>query len=153
MRSLTRGALRLLTWLAVLWTIYAEQRQLLLSLGDREIAFGVGEYVDLLVAAVLLLYAIYEVFHFAGTTRALERYVAAHPALETLRLLFLVALCWGIYRDITHFQHLFVVAAADASLEEDVDDVAGIVLVLGALKTGYHGLHALRAVAHLARPR
>ena len=42
MRSLMRGALRFLTWLAVLRTIYAEQHHLLLYVGDPEIAFGVA---------------------------------------------------------------------------------------------------------------
>jgi len=151
MRSLTNGTLRFLTWLAVLWTIYAEQRHLLLYVGDHEIAFGSGEYVDIVATAVLLLYAVYEICHFAGATRALDAYVAAHPALDALVLVVLIALGWGIYRDITHFRHLFVGAYGDLSLDDEVDDVAGSILALGALKTAYHGLRALRAFAHLAR--
>ena len=81
MRSLTNGTLRFLTWLAVLWTIYAEQRHLLLYVGDHEIAFGSGEYVDIVATAVLLLYAVYEICHFAGATRALDAYVAAQRGL------------------------------------------------------------------------
>ena len=153
MRSWARGALRFLTWLAVLWTIYAEQRHLLLYLGDREIAFGAGEYVDLLVTAVLLLFAVYEVFHFVGATRALERYVAVHPALDLLRVFLLAALCWGIYRDLSHFNHLILVAFADRSLDEEIDNVAGIALAFGALKTGYHVWHVWRSAARLARSR
>ena len=147
------GTLRFLTWLAVLWTIYAEQRHLLLYVGDHEVAFGDGEYMDIVVTAVLLCYAVYEIFRFAGATGALDRYVAAHPALDTLRFLFLAALCWGIYRDITHFRHLFVDTRADAALDDEVDDFAGIILALGALKTGYHTLLAVRAVARLIATR
>lgn len=152
MWSLTGGALRFLTWLAVLWTIYAEQRHLLLYLGDREIAFGTAEYIDVAVTGVLLLYAVYEVFHFAGTTRAFDRYVAAHPALDALVLVLLLALGWGIYRDVTHFRHLLV-AATDAPLAEDADNAAGALLALGALKTAYHGLRELRALTHLTGAR
>jgi len=153
MRSLTNGTLRFLTWLAVLWTIYAEQRHLLLYVGDHEIAFGSGEYVDIVATAVLLLYAVYEICHFAGATRALDAYVAAHPALDALVLVVLIALGWGIYRDITHFRHLFVEAFSKPSLDNDVDDVAGSILVLGALKTSYHGIRALRALTHLTGAR
>jgi hypothetical protein len=137
----------------VVWTIYAEQRHLLLYVGDHEIAFGNGEYIDIVVTAVLLVYAIYEVFHFAGAMRALDRYVAAHPALDRLVLILLLALAWGIYRDITHFRHLFVEAFSKPSLDNDVDDVAGSILVLGALKTSYHGIRALRALTHLTGAR
>jgi hypothetical protein len=144
------GTLGFLTWLAVLWTIYAEQRHLLLYLGDHEIVFGSGEYIDIAVTATLLFYAIYEIFYFAGATRALDRWLAARPALHTLQLLLLAALCWGIYRDLTHFRHLLVGAHA---LDDDVDDVAGGVLALGALTTGYHSLRALRAFARLATRR
>jgi len=154
MRSLTLGALRFLTWLAVLWTIYAEQRHLLLYLGDREIVFGNGEYIDIVVTATLLVYAIYEVFHFAGATAALDRYIAVHPALKTLTLLLLAALGWGIYRDLTHFRHLFAHAPVDVALDEDdVDEVAGAVLAMGALQTGYHALRALRVFARLIARR
>jgi hypothetical protein len=131
----------------VVWTIYAELRHLLLYVGDHEIAFGTGEYLDIVVTAVLIVYAIYEVFQFAGATRTLDRYAAAHPALDMLRFLLLGALCWGIYRDITHFQHLFV--GAHQPLDEEADEVAGIILALGALKTGYHGVRAVRAFMHL----
>jgi hypothetical protein len=153
MRSLLHGTLRFLTWLAVLWTIYAEQRHLLLYAGDHEIAFGDGEYIDIVVTAVLLGYAICEIFRFAGATGPLDRYLAAHPALDTLRFLLLAALCWGVYRDLTHFHHLFIDSHGAAALDDEVDDAAGIVLALGALKTGYHGLHAMRAVARLIARR
>ena len=153
MRCLTRGTLRLLTWLAVVWTIYAEQRHLLLYVGNHEIAFGIGEYVDIVVTAILLAYAIYETLHFAGATRALDRTVAAHPALDALVLILLLALGWGIYRDVTHFHHLVVAAPADPPLEDEVDDVAGSILALGALQTAYHGIRALRALTHLASAR
>jgi hypothetical protein len=138
----------------VVWTIYAEQRHLLLYVGDHEIAFGNGEYLDIIVTAVLLFYAIYEVFHFAGATEALDRYVATHPACKTLTFLLLAALAWGIYRDLTHFRHLFASANAVAPLDDDdVDDVAGGILALGALKTGYHGLRALRVFSRLVERR
>jgi hypothetical protein len=153
MQSLARAMLRFLTWLAVLWTIYAEQRHLLLYLGDPEIAFGIGEYVDIAVTAILLLYAVYEIFHFIGATRALDRVVAAHPALDALVLVLLLALAWGVYRDITHFHHLFVDAGSDPALDDDVDEVAGGVLALGALKTAYHGIRALRVLMQIARGR
>lgn len=151
MRSLLRGTLRVLTWLAVLRTIYAEQHHLLLYVGAPEIALGVAEYIDLAVTAILLGYAIYEVFHFVGTTGALDRYVAAHPAVDALVLILLAALCWGIYRDITHFRHLYADAAISLPLGDDLDELAALFLVLDAVKTGYHGLHALRALAHLTR--
>jgi hypothetical protein len=152
MKSLLLGTFRLLTWLAVLRTIYAEQHHLMLYLGDPEIAFGIGEYVDMAVTAVLLVYAIYEIFHFVGATGALDRSIAAHPALDALVLLLLLALCWGIYRDITHFGHLFlgddIVPGGDR-----IDEIAAAFLGLDALKTGYHGIGALRALAHLSRAR
>jgi hypothetical protein len=153
MASLLRSALRFLTWLAVLRTIYAEQHHLLLYVGDPEIGFGMAEYVDLAVAAILLGYAIYEVFRFVGATGALDRYVAAHPAIDALALILLAALGWGIYRDVTHFRHLFLDAAVSLPLGDDIDELAAIFLALDALKTGYHGLHALRALAHLTRSR
>ena len=151
MQSWLRGTLRFLTWLAVVWTIYAEQRHLLLYVGDREIAFGAGEYIDIAATAALLGYAVYEIFHFAGATRALDRAVAAHPALDLFVLVLLLALAWGIYRDLTHFQHLLIGAQDDPALDDDVDDVAASILALGALKTAYHGIRALRALAHLTR--
>ncbi|HWE72421.1 MAG TPA: hypothetical protein VG328_04620 [Stellaceae bacterium] len=98
-----RGTLRFLTWLAVLQTIDAEQHHLLLYIGDPDIVFGIAEYIDLAVTAILLGYAIYEVFHFAGTTGKLDRYVTAHPAIDALVLILLAALGWGIYRDVTPF--------------------------------------------------
>jgi hypothetical protein len=153
MRFRTGGTLRLLTWLAVLWTIYAEQRHLLLYVGDHEIAFGSGEYIDIAATAVLLAYAVYEVFHFAGATGALDRIVAAHPAFDSLVIILLLALGWGIYRDVTHFHHLFIGAYSDTSLDDDVDDVAGSLLALGALKTAYHGIRAVRALTHLTSAR
>ncbi|HEY1503495.1 MAG TPA: hypothetical protein VGF92_04295 [Stellaceae bacterium] len=148
MRSAIGAALSFLTWLAVLWTIYAEQNHLLLYVGDPEIAFGIGEFIDIAVAAVLLVYAIYEVFHFVGATGALDRAAAAHPALDALVLILLAALGWGIYRDITHFRHLLFRAEP---FGDDADALAAIFLALGALKTGYHGVRALRALAHLTR--
>jgi len=148
MRSLLRATLRFLTWLAVLWTIYAEQHHLMLYVGDPEIAFGVAEYIDVAVTAILLVYAIYEVFHFIGATGALDRYVAAHPAIDALVPILLAALGWGIYRDVTHFRHLFLGAEP---FGDDLDEIAAIFLALGAIKTGYHGIRALRALAHLAR--
>lgn len=135
----------------MVWTIYAEQRHLLLYVGDHEIAFGIGEYIDVVVTAALLFYAVYEVFHFAGLTRRLDAYTAAHPALDMLRFLLLAALCWGIYRDLTHFRHLFI--GAQLPLDDEVDDVAGVILALGALKTGYHGVRAVRAFTHLISAR
>lgn len=153
MQSLTRGTLRFLTWLAVLWTIYAEQRHLLLYFGDHEIAFGNGEYIDIAATALLLGYAIYEIFHFAGATRLLDGYIATHPALDALVLILLLALGWGIYRDVTHFHHLFAAVRGDAALDDDVDEVAGSLLAFGALKTAYHGLRALRALVQLGHRR
>ena len=135
----------------MVWTIYAEQRHLLLYVGDHEIAFGTGEYLDIAVTFVLLFYAFYEIFQFGGMTRRLDAYVAAHPALDTLRFLLLLALGWGIYRDLTHFRHLFI--GAHVPLDDDGDIAAGTVLALGALKTGYHGVRAVRAFAHLTGAR
>jgi hypothetical protein len=153
MRSFARGTLRFLTWLAVLWTIYAEQLHLLLYVGDPAIAFGSGEYLDIAATAVLLCYAVYETLHFAGATRALDRAVAAHPAHNGVVLILLLALGWGIYRDLTHFHHLFIDAQGDPALEEEIDDVAGSILVLGALKTAYHGIRALRVLTRLTGAR
>jgi hypothetical protein len=140
-----------LTWLAVLWTIYAEQNHLLLYVGDPEIAFGIAEYVDLAVTAILLVYAIYEVFHFIGATGTLDRYATAHPAIDALVLVLLLALGWGIYRDITHFRHLVVDIDIVLPLGDDFDEIAAAFLTLGAIKTGYHGMRALNALAHLTR--
>jgi hypothetical protein len=135
----------------VLWTIYAEQNHLLLYVGDPEIAFGITEYIDLAVTAILLVYAIYEVFHFIGATGAIDRYAAVHPAIDTLVLVMLLALGWGIYRDVTHFRHIFVGTDIRLSLGADFDELAAAFLALGAIKTGYHGMRALNAVAHLTR--
>jgi hypothetical protein len=135
----------------VLWTIYAEQNHLLLYVGDPEIAFGITEYIDLAVTAILLVYAIYEVFHFIGATSAIDRYAAVHPAIDTLVLVMLLALGWGIYRDVTHFRHIFVGTDIRLSLGADFDELAAAFLALGAIKTGYHGMRALNAVAHLTR--
>jgi hypothetical protein len=151
MRSLARATLRLLTWLAVLWTIYTEQHHLMLYVGDPEIAFGIAEYIDIAVAAILLVYAVYEVFHFIGATGALDRTIAAHPVLDALVLILLAALGWGIYRDFTHFRHLFFGAAISLPISDDVDELAAGFLALGALKTSYHGVRALRALTHLTR--
>ena len=135
----------------MLWTIYAEQNHLLLYVGDPEIAFGITEYIDLAVTAILLVYAIYEVFHFICATRAIDRYAAVHPAIDTLVLVMLLALGWGIYRDVTHFRHIFVGTDIRLSLGADFDELAAAFLALGAIKTGYHGMRALNAVAHLTR--
>ena len=137
----------------MVWTIYEEQRHLLLYIGDPEIAFGIAEYIDIAVTATLLAYAVYEIFHAAGATRALDRYVAAHPAIDALTLLLLAALGWGIFRDITHFQHLYLGRETGQPLSDDVDAIAAALLALGVLKTGNHGLHALRALARLLRRR
>ncbi len=151
MRSLMRATLSFLTWLAVLWTIHAEQQHLMLYVGDPEIAFGIAEYIDIAVAAILLAYAICEVFHFVGATGALERYVAAHPAIDALALILLAALGWGIYRDVTHFRHLLAGTALGQPLSDEFDALAAAFLALGAIKTGYHGIRALRALTHLTR--
>jgi hypothetical protein len=148
MRSLVRSTLGFLTWLAVVWTIYAEQHHIMLYVGDPEIAFGVAEYIDIVVTAILIAYAIYEIFHFIGTTAVLDRYVAAHPVIDALVLILLAALGWGIYRDVTHFRHLFLGAEP---FGDDIDEFAAVFLSLGALKTGYHGIRALRVLAHLTR--
>lgn len=137
----------------MVWTIYAEQRHLMLYVGDPEIAFGIGEYIDIVVTATLLIYAVYEIFHFAGRTRRLDAYVAAHPACKTLTFLLLAALAWGIYRDLTHFRHLFASATAVPFDDDDIDEVAGGILALGALKTGYHGLRAVRVFSRLIERR
>ncbi len=134
----------------MVWTIYEEQRHLLLYLGDPEIAFGIAEYIDIAVTATLLTYAVYEIFHVVGATRALDRYVAAHPAIDALTLLLLAALGWGIFRDITHFQHLYLGSESGLPLGEDFDVIAAALLALGVLKTANHGLHALRALTRLA---
>lgn len=150
MKRLAAGALSGLTWLAVLWTIYEEQRHLGLYLGARDIALGIGEYIDIAATLVLLLYAGYEVFHFLGRSGALDRFVAGRPALAELGLVLLAALGWGIYRDLSHFQHLFLGAAP---LSDDVDAVAAGFLGLGVLKTGYHALRAALMLAQLRRRR
>ena len=124
---------------------------MLLYVGDPEIAFGIAEYIDIAVTATLLTYAVYEVFHAVGATAALDRYAAAHPALDALTLLLLAALGWGIFRDVTHFQHLYLGPETSLPLADDFDVIAAALLALGALKTGYHGLHALRALRRLAR--
>jgi len=63
----------------------------------------------------------------------------------------LLALGWGIYRDVTHFRHLFVGTDIRLPLGADFDELAAAFLALGAIKTGYHGMRALNAVAHLTR--
>ncbi|HLI22826.1 MAG TPA: hypothetical protein VKV32_17015 [Stellaceae bacterium] len=153
MKSLLRGALRLLTWLAVLWTIYEEQNHLALYLGDPEIALGLGEYLDIAATLLLLGYAIYEIFHFAGATHGIERYFAAHPALDALTLVLVAALGWGVYRDLGHFQHLYLGAEGSLPFGDDFDEAAAALLVLGVIKTGYHALHALRGLGRLGRRR
>lgn len=150
MKSLAAGALRGLTWLAVLWTIYEEQRHLALYLGARDIPLGTGEYIDIAATLVLLLYAGYEVFHFLGRSGALDRFVAGRPAFAELGLLLLAALAWGIYRDLSHFQHLFLGAGAER-LDDDFDAVAAVFLLLGVVKTGYHAFHAALVLARLRR--
>lgn len=153
MKALLRGALTLLTWLAVVWTIYEEQHHLALYLGDPEVAFGMAEYVDVAVTLILLGYAIYEVFHVVGATRRVDRFLAAHPAVDTLTALLVVALGWGIYRDLGHFQHLYLGAEGALPFGDDFDELAAALLVLGLVKTGYHALHAMKALARLGRSK
>jgi hypothetical protein len=149
MNSVLRSALRVLTWLAVLWTIYEEQHHLALYLGDPEVAFGIAEYVDIPVTAMLLGYAIYEVFHVAGATRRFDRTLAAHPAVDALTVVLVAALGWGIYRDLGHFQHLYLGAEGTLPFGDDFDVLAAALLVLGLVKTGYHALHAVQALGRL----
>ena len=154
MTSLLRGTASFLTWVAVLWTIYEEQRHLALYLGDPEIAFGIGEYIDIVVTVLLLGYAVYEVLHFAGTTRGLDRTMSAHPAIDTLTVVFIAALAWGIYRDLGHFHHIYVGAESGVrGFNDGFDEAAAVLLVLAVIKTGYHTLHALRALLRLCRSR
>lgn len=148
-----RAALRILTWLAVLWTIYEEQHHLALYLGDPEIAFGATEYIDVAVTLVLLGYAIYEVFHFVGRAQRLERYLAAHPAIDALTVVLVAALGWGIYRDGGHFQHLYLSEEGGLPFGDDFDLAAAALLALGVVKTGYHALHAMQALIRLGRGR
>ena len=61
-----------------------------------------------------------------------------------------VALGWGIYRDLTHFGHLFL-GADILPYGDRFDEFAAIFLALDAIKTGYHGVKALSALTHLAR--
>jgi hypothetical protein len=151
MRSMARAALSLLTWLAVLWTIYEEQHHLALYLGDPEVALGTGEYIDLAVTVLLLGYAVYEVCHFVGATRRLDRYLAAHPAIDALTVVLVAALGWGIYRDLGHFGHLYLGANGALPFSDDFDQIAAVLLALGAVKTGYHALHAVKALRRLHR--
>ncbi|HEY3919883.1 MAG TPA: hypothetical protein VGL83_18980 [Stellaceae bacterium] len=151
MKSLAAGALRGLAWLAVLWTLYEEQRHLALYLGASGIAFGIGDYIDIAASVVLLVYAGYEVFHFLGRSGAVDRILAAHPAIEAARLVLLAALAWGIYRDIGHFQHLFLGAGETLAPSDEIDEVAAGFLALGGLKTGYHALRALLVMGKLRR--
>jgi hypothetical protein len=153
MKSAVRAAFRLLTWLAVLWTIYEEQRHLGLYLGDPEIAFGAGEYIDIPVTLLLLGYAVYEVLHFARATAAFDRYLATHPAVDALTIVLLAALGWGIYRDLGHFQHLYLGAEGTLPFGENFDQIAAVLLVLGVIKTGYHAAHAIKALARLGRSK
>jgi hypothetical protein len=153
MKRFIGGALSFLTWLAVLWTIYEEQHHLALYLGDREIALGTAEYLDIAVTATLLGYAIYEIFHAIGATRALDRYLAVHPAIDALTLALVAALGWGIYRDVSHFQHLYLGAEGTLPVGDDFDELAAAFLALGCLKTANHARHALRALARIGRRR
>lgn len=146
MKSFVRVILGVLTWVAVLWTIYEEQRHLALYLGDPEIAFGIAEYIDIAVTLILLAYATYEVFHFLGRTAPLNRYLAAHPAIDTLTIVLAAALGWGIYRDLGHFQHLYLGSEGTLPLGDDFDLLAALLLALGLLKTGYHGYHCYHAL-------
>lgn len=152
MKTALRAALAFLTWLAVLWTIYEEQHHLALYLGDPEIAFGLGEYIDVAVTLLLLGYAIYEIFHIVGATRHLDRYLAAHPAIDALTVVLVAALGWGVYRDLGHFQHLYLGAEGTLPIGDEFDETAAVLLALGVIKTGYHALHAMKGLARLARP-
>jgi hypothetical protein len=149
MKTWAGRALGLLTWLAVVWTIYEEQHHLMLYLGDPEIAFGLGEYIDIAVTATLLLYAIYEVFHAIHATRALQHYLADHPAIDALTVWLVIALGWGVYRDLSHFHHLYL--GGNLPLGDEFDLAAAALLVLGVVKTGYHGWHAVQALMRLNR--
>lgn len=151
MKSSLRAVLRFLTWLAVLWTIYEEQRHLVLYLSDPMIALGIGAYVDIAVTLLLLGYAVYEVVHFAGATHRIERYLAAHPAIDALTLVMLAALGWGIYRDLGHFRHLYASAEGALPFGDAFDEAAAAFLVLGVIKTGYHTVHAIKALLRLLR--
>jgi hypothetical protein len=151
MKSLTRGALSFLTWLAVLWTIYQEQHHLLLYLGDREIALGAAEYIDIAATLILLGYAGYEIIHFVGATQAIDRALIAHPALDALTTVLVGALGWCIYRDTSHFHHLYLSTEGTLPFGDDFDELAAAFLLLGVLKTGYHALHAWRALGRLHR--
>jgi hypothetical protein len=151
MKAVLRAALAFLTWLAVLWTIYEEQNHLALYLGDHAIAFGAAEYIDVVVTLLLLGYAVYEVFHFVGATRRLDRYLAAHPAIDALTVVFVVALGWGVYRDLGHFRHLYLGEAGTLPFGDDFDETAAALLTLGAIKTAYHALHAIKALVRLGR--
>lgn len=143
--------LSFLTWIAVLWTIYEEQHHLALYLGDPEIALGTAEYIDIVVGAVLIAYAIYEIFHAIGLTHALARYAAAHPAFDALTVGLVAAFAWGVYRDLGHFRHLYLGSEGTSPLGNDFDTLAAAFLALGVLKTSYHALLALRNLARLAR--
>jgi hypothetical protein len=151
LRKWARGALVFVTWLAVLWTIYEEQRHLMLYLGDPEIAFGLAEYVDIAATATLLLFAVYQVLHFVNATRAIDHYLADHPVIDTLTLWLALALGWGIYRDLSHFQHLYLGAEGALPFGDDFDEIAAALMALGVLKTCYHVWHAIRAVGRLRR--
>jgi hypothetical protein len=155
MKRFIGSVLGFLTWLAVLWTIYEEQHHLALYLGDPEIALGTPEYLDLAVGLVLLLYAIYEIFHAIGATSALDRTLAAHPAIDALTLTpaLAAALGWGIYRDLGHFQHLYLGAEGTLPFGDDFDELAAAFLALRLLKTGHHALHAVKALARIGRRR
>lgn len=144
MKSLARAALGGLAWIAVVWTIYEEQRHLALYLGDPEIALGIAEYIDILVTLILLAYAGYEVFHLVGRTAALDRYLAAHPAIDALTAGLLAAFGWGIYRDLSHFHHLYLGSEGTLPFGDDFDAVAAALLVLVLLKAGNHMVCALR---------
>lgn len=151
MKSVVRGTLRLLTWLAVLWTIYEEQHHLALYIGNPAMALGIGEYIDIAVTLLLLGYAIYEVFQFAGRTYRVERYLAAHPGIDALIVVMLAALGWGIYRDVSHFQHRYLSAEGALPFGDAFDEAAAAFLVLGVIKTGYHAVRALRGLRRLLR--
>lgn len=152
MKSFARALLGALTWLAVLWTIHEELRHLALYLGDREIALGLAEYIDIPVTLILLGYAIGAVLRVAGATRRLDRFLAAHPAIDALTMVLVAALGWGIYRDLGHFQHLYLGSDGTLPFGDDFDLVAAALLALGVVKTGYHGYHCYRALRGMRAP-
>jgi hypothetical protein len=151
-RGLARSLWDALVLVALLWTVHGEQRHLGLYLapGPHGTA-GFREAIDVVATLILFGFAIYELFHMAGMTKRFDRFIAAHPALEPLSVVLLIALCWGIFRDATHFHHEYLVPDSDA--DEVFDLMAVAVLGLEALKLGYHGVVAVKTLGGLADKR